>query len=153
MKQRSLFSKPKSESPKPVPKKPVPRSESRRIVEHNPRFTQPLLEKAKLTNPDEIKAYEAIQRHRLQLLIWSRLYYEKDISVVPDCDFDRVGHELVELQAKYPQISKIVAYAEEFEDWDASTGYHLPIRDPWVVRKAEQILKLSNRRNDYGTED
>lgn len=146
MKQRSLFSKPKSESPKPEPKKQVTRSESKKNVENNPRFTQPFLEKSKLTNPDDIKVYEDIQRHRLQLLIWSRLYYEMDISIVTDQVFDRVGHELVDLQAKYPEISKKVAYAEEFEDWDASTGFHLPVRDPWVVFKAQQILKLNNRR-------
>lgn len=147
MKQRSLFSKPVSESPKPVPKKPAPRSESRKSVETNPRFTQPLLEKQKLSNPEDIKVYELIFRRRLQLLIWSRLYYELDVSVVEDSEFNAKGRELAELQKTYPEISKMVAYAEEFEDWDGSTGYHLPLRDPWVCSKAEQILKIYNRRN------
>ena len=146
MKQRSLFSKPKSESPKPVTNKPVPRSEKKKSVEINPRFTQPFLEKSKLTNPDDIKVYELIQRRRLQLLIWSRLYYEMDVTVVSDHEFNVKGLELAELQKKYPEISKMVAYAEEFEDWDGSTGYHLPLRDPWVVSKANQILKIHDRR-------
>ena len=147
MKQRSLFSKPKSESPKPVSNKPVPRSESKKKVETNWVFTQPFIEKSKLTDPDEIKVYELIQRRRLQLLVWSRLYYELDVSVVPDSEFNAKGRELAELQSKYPEISKMVAYAEEFEDWDGSTGYHLPLRDPWVCSKAAQILRIHDRRN------
>ena len=118
MKQRSLFSKPKVEPPvtKPIKNKPVARSEVKNYSGKNDRFTQPFLDKMKLKDPEEIKIYEDIQRHRLQLL-------------------------LVELQARYPEISKIVAYAEEFKDWDASTGFHLPLNDPWVCWKAQQVLK------------
>ena len=147
MKQRSLFSKPKAEPPKPKPvqKKPVVRSEGNVKVEKNDRFTQPFLEKMKLKNPDDIKIYEDIQRHRLQLLIWSKLYYDMDTTIVEDRVFDKVGKELVQLQAQYPEISKIVAYAEEFEDWDASTGFHLPLQDPWVCWKANRILNKDRR--------
>lgn len=147
MKQRSLFSKPQSESPKPVSKPVVTRSDKRKGVEKNDRFTQPFLEKMKLTDPNDIKVYEDIQRHRLQLLVWSKMYYDMDISIVSDREFDKVGHELVKLQTDYPEISKIVAYAEEFADWDASTGFHLPLRDPWVCSKALQILRIKDRRN------
>lgn len=147
MKQRSLFSKPKSKDlpPKPVSKpaqsKPVTRpTYKNNPVEKNERFTQPFLEKAKLTNPDDIEIYDKIQRNRLRILVWSRMYYRMSTQIVDDRVFDRVGAELVELQAKYPEISKIVAYAEEFEDWDASTGFHLPLDDPWVCHKANQIL-------------
>ena len=147
MKQRNLFSKPVSSSPKPAPKKPVQTSETKRRVDTNPRFTQPFVEKSKLTEPEAIKIYELIQRRRLQLLVWSRLYYEMDESVVDDHTFNEKAQELADLQQKYPEISKIVAYAEEFEDWDGSTGYHLPLRDPWVCSKANQILRNHNRRN------
>lgn len=151
MKQRSLFSKPKTEPPKPKPvhKKPATRSECNVKVEKNDRFTQPFLEKMKLKNPDDIKVYEDIQRHRLQLLLWSKLYYDMDTTIVEDRVFDKVGKELVQLQAQYPEISKIVAYAEEFEDWDASTGFHLPLQDPWVCWKANQLLN-KDRRNGNG---
>lgn len=147
MKQRNLFSKPVSSSPKPAPKKPVLTSETKKRVDTNPRFTQPFVEKSKLTDPEDIKIYELIQRRRLQLLVWSRLYYEMDESVVDDHTFNEKAQELADLQQKYPEISKIVAYAEEFEDWDGSTGYHLPLRDPWVCSKANQILRNHNRRN------
>lgn len=146
MKQRSLFSKPKTDPPKPTPPTKQVRSETKKSVETNDRFTQPFLEKLKLTNPEDIKIYEQIQRRRLQILVWSRMYYELDTSIVTDREFDNAGHELVKLQQEYPHISKIVAYAEEFADWDASTGFNLPLQDPWVCWKTEQILKSSNRR-------
>lgn len=149
MKQRSLFSKPKQEPPKPksVPKNFMnpPASE---VGEKNDRFTQPLLEKMKLKNPDDIKVYEDIQRHRLQLLIWSKLYYDMDTSIVEDRVFDKVGKELVILQRDYPEISKMVAYYEEFKDWDASTGFHLPLKDPWVCWKAQQLLGQKQKRRN-----
>ena len=149
MKQRSLFSKPKQEPPKPksVPKNFMnpPVSE---VGEKNDRFTQPFLEKMKLKNPDDIKVYEDIQRHRLQLLIWSKLYYDMDTSIVEDRVFDKVGKELVILQRDYPEISKMVAYYEEFKDWDASTGFHLPLKDPWVCWKAQQLLGQKQKRRN-----
>lgn len=142
MKQRSLFSKPRQEPPKPkfVPKNSINPSVSE-VFEKNERFTQPFLEKMKLKNPDDIKVYENIQRHRLQLLIWSKMYYDMDTSIVADRVFDKVGKELVILQRDYPEISKIVAYYEEFKDWDASTGFQLPLKDPWVCWKAQQLLE------------
>ena len=151
MKQRSLFSKPKVEPPKskPVVSKQMSGSESKVAVGKGDRFAQPFLEKQKLKNPDDIAVYEDIQRHRLQILIWSKMYYHFAQPIVDDKVFDRVGYELVELQKNYPEISKIVAYAEEFEDWDASTGFHLPLDDPWVCWKAKQIINL-NRRNGNG---
>ena len=146
MKQRSLFSKPKSDPPKPVPNKQDVRSEGRKHVEINDRFTQPFLEKMKLKSLDDIRIYEQIQRHRLRILIWSKMYYDLDTSIVSDNTFDKVGHELIKLQAEYPEISKIVAYAEEFENWDACSGYNLPLQDPWVCWKSQQILNTYDRR-------
>ena len=141
MKQRSLFSKPKSSPPKSTQRTKETNSGIRKRVEANHRFTQPMLEKMKLTNPEDIKVYELIQRRRLQILVWSRMYYKLDTSVVSDSKFDKVGHELVKLQHDYPEISKMVAYAEEFADWDASSGFNLPLQDPWVCQKTEQLLK------------
>ena len=149
MKQRSLFSKPKQEPPKPksVPKNSMNPPESK-VSAKNDRFTQPFLEKKRLKNPDDIKIYETIQRHRLRLLVWSKLYYDMDTSIVEDRVFDKVGKELVVLQRDYPEISKMVAYYEEFEDWDASTGFHLPLKDPWVCRKAQQLLEQKQKRRN-----
>jgi hypothetical protein len=32
---------------------------------------------------------------------------------------------------------------EAFKDWDASTGAFLPLQDPWVIRKAQQLLNIN----------
>ena len=151
MKQRNLFGKPKQEPPKSKsPSKNFMNPPARNNGETNDRFTQPFLEKMKLKNPDDIKIYEEIQRHRLQLLIWSKMYYDMDTSIVEDRVFDKVGKELVILQRDYPEISKMVAYYEEFKDWDASTGFHLPLKDPWVCWKANQLLKKKGNENGIG---
>lgn len=144
MKQRSFFSKPKTDtvtpSAKPCSVKPCT------LGPVNPRFTEPFAHKGKLSEED-VKVYERIQRSRLCILIWSKLYYDFNINLVSDDVFDRVGRELQHLQSQYPEISKIVAYAKEFEDWEGGTGFHLPLRDPWVCSKAQQILDIIDRRN------
>ena len=56
--------------------------------------------------------------------------------------WDKWARELVELQSKYPEISKKVIWYEAFKDWDASTGAFLPITDEWVVQKAKYLLSL-----------
>lgn len=145
MKQRTLLAKPKAKEKeiKPVPKDfmnpPVSEVKSNR-VRKNDRFTEPFLAKLSLKDEEDIRIYEAIQRKRLQILVWSRMYYILSYNMVSDYEFDKVGHELVDLQTKYPEISKIVAYYEEFADWDASTGFHLPLDDEWVVWKTNQLM-------------
>lgn len=149
MKQRSLFGKPKNIPPKKKVSNNfmTPPQGCNKLSEKNDRFTQPFLEKIKLKNEDDIKIYDEIQRHRLQLLIWSKMYYDLNISIVSDKVFDEVGKELVKLQKDYPNISKIVAYYEEFKDWDATTGFNLPLDDPWVSWKAKQLLSKKENGN------
>ena len=87
---------------------------------------------------------ERIQQLRLQLLIHSRLYYELDRNIWMDGEWDARAYELVNLQAEYLEDSKLVVYYEAFETWDATTGCMLPLNDPWVVRKTEELLKAKN---------
>ena len=87
-----------------------------------------------------------IQRLRLNMLVHSRLYYKDGITIMPDQDFDKMAYMLRDLQKKYPRESRIIVYYEAFKDWDGTTGYHLPLTDPWVVRKAEKILDIHRRR-------
>jgi len=87
-----------------------------------------------------------IQRLRLMILVHSRLYYKDGISIIQDQDFDSLGYVLKDLQERHPRESRIIVYYEAFKDWDGTTGYHLPLTDPWVVRKAEKILDIHRRR-------
>lgn len=94
------------------------------------------------TGPDyQIAA--RIQRLRLNLLIHSRIYYLLDENLISDAEWDKLAYELKDLQAKYPGASNLVPiYLHAFKDWDATTGAFLPLYDPWVVRKTNQLLKI-----------
>lgn len=85
---------------------------------------------------------DLIQRRRLQLLVHSCIYYELNKNVVSDKVWDSWARQLVDLQSKYPDVSKQVIWYEAFKDWDASTGAFLPIKDKWVMQKATYIMKI-----------
>lgn len=91
------------------------------------------------------KIKDLIQRRRLQLLVHSCIYYELDKNIVSDVTWDKWARELVQLQKDYPEESKAAIWYDAFEDWDASTGAFLPIKDPWVVKKARYLLSLQNK--------
>ena len=95
---------------------------------------------------DELPIAQFIQRRRLQMLVHSCIYYDMDSSLITDKQFDDWGRELVKLQSNYPEIASRVCYAEVFKDWDASTGAFLPLRDPWVIRKAQQLLNIAGQK-------
>lgn len=92
----------------------------------------------------ELSVAEKIQQRRLQLLVHSCLYYELNQSIVPDVVWDKWAKELVQLQKDYPGIAKEVVWADAFKEFDGSTGFDLPIRDEWVMRKAKQFLQVGN---------
>lgn len=104
--------------------------------------TSSRLSKENILNHDLVIA-DAIQRRRLQMLVHSKLYYDMDTSLITDKQFDDWGKELVQLQKDYPDIASKVCFAKAFEDWDASTGAFLPLQDPWVIRKAQQLLRIN----------
>ena len=96
---------------------------------------------------------ELIKRRRLQLLIHSCIYYEYNMNLVSDNQWavssSAVGTDgLEELQVKYPKIAEQVIWAEAFKDFDHSTGYNLPTRDPWVMGRAKWMMECYERRSD-----
>jgi hypothetical protein len=95
-----------------------------------------------LFTAEELVVAELIQQRRLQLLVHSCLYYELDTSIVSDSKWSAWAKELAQLQKSYPDISMKVIWADAFADWSGGTGAFLPLRDPWVMHKAQQLLKL-----------
>ena len=85
----------------------------------------------------DLKVAELILRRRMQMLVHSYIYYHLDANLISDKQFDAWGKELVRLQADYPDIAKQVDYADAFADWDASTGFHLPVN--------EQVIRIACR--------
>ena len=99
----------------------------------------------KMVNYDD-PIVEMIRRRRAQMLIHSCLYYELNESMVSDHQWQAWADELAELQRQNPDKCVIGFYDEEFKDWDGSSGYHLPLRDPWVFGKAQQIAALGTTK-------
>lgn len=90
---------------------------------------------------DDLVIAEKIQQRRLQILVHSCIYYELNGNSISDRDWDRFAKELVELQHKYPDIANKVVWAGAFRKFDGTTGFDLPMKDEWVMMKAQQLCK------------
>jgi len=92
----------------------------------------------KFPNPTNPTA-ELIKRRRIQVLVHSCIYYALDDNIVPDHVFDGWAKELEQLMKDHPD-----AYSDRFDyafkNWDSSSGYNLPHRDPWILNKAQWLL-------------
>ena len=90
-----------------------------------------------------------ISRRRRQILIHSYIYYRLDESIISDSTWSKWAVELHKLQKEYPELADAACYADAFKNFDPSTGYDLPLNDPWVMKKGNYILSLE-RRIQYG---
>lgn len=90
---------------------------------------------------------ELINRRRRQILVHSIIYYEMNDNLISDSQWSKWAVELAKLQNDYPSIAAECWYAEHFKGFDGSTGYNLPLDDPWGVRKARYLIDLRNTRN------
>lgn len=96
---------------------------------------------------DEIRTL--ILRRRLQILIHSCIYYVFNDNIISDSTWSEWARELTHLQEKYPLIASRVDYAREFKNFDGSTGFDLPTRNPEIMAKAQYLLKL-HKEDKYG---
>lgn len=94
----------------------------------------------------QLKVAQKIQQRRLQMLVHSAIYYVFNESIISDSTWSEWGLELKDLQERYPDISDKVIFAEAFQNWDASTGFNLPLHDEWVLNKAKQLMLRNNNR-------
>lgn len=99
----------------------------------------------KFTGKD-LEVAEKIQQRRLQILVHSCIYYEFNQNNVPDATWDKWAKELVQLQKDYPNIAKEVIWADAFNGFDGSTGFDLPLKDEWVMRKARSLCKYAIKK-------
>lgn len=101
-----------------------------------------------MTN-EEIK--KLIHRRRHQILIHSFLYYRLDTNIISDHTYDMWSKELAELQQEYPELSKEVkTLYEGFKDFDGSSGYDLPMGDPYLQGKAQRLLEIHKKYKKEG---
>lgn len=85
---------------------------------------------------------------RLMILVHSCIYYTFNQNLVSDYQWAEWGQELTRLQREYPEIARRVDYYKDFRDFDPSTGYNLPYRNPEIMNKARWLLE---RSKDLGT--
>lgn len=81
-----------------------------------------------------------IQRLRYLVLVHSCIYYELSDSLISDAEWDVIAMRLVEMQRLYPAAALAALLHKEFEDFDGNTGFHLPVKKPWVIKKARELL-------------
>lgn len=83
---------------------------------------------------------ELINRRRRQILVHSVIYYELNNNIISDATWSEWAMELVELQKQYPDIAASCVYHDAFKNFDGSSGFYLPLSDPWANKKARQLL-------------
>lgn len=87
---------------------------------------------------------ERVKALRSNLLVHSYLYYYTSDVVISDWDWQGMAEELTGLQ--FIHGTEFGWYDEAFQDWDGSTGMHLP-QDEWVISKALYIHRMYQSRN------
>ncbi len=53
---------------------------------------------------DLITARELAQKLREQINYYSELYYEKDDPAISDYEFDKLMHQLIDIEEEYPEL-------------------------------------------------
>ena len=85
---------------------------------------------------------ELIARRRRQLLVHSIIYYCMNDNLITDDQWAKWAIEWEELQRDYPEIAKNCPRANEFENFDHSTGYNLPLNDSHAIATARRLLNI-----------
>ncbi len=87
---------------------------------------------------------EKIRQRRLQILVHSYIYYELNQNIVSDATWMKWAKELVSLQASNPIESAAVEYAEQFKNFDGSTGAFF-LYDDKIINTANKLLEMQNK--------
>lgn len=92
------------------------------------------------TDEEKQSIAEFINRRRRQLLVHSILYYEMNENIITDAQWTKWAVELEEIQNKHPDIAAEGYHAEAFKNFEHSSGFNLPLNDPYAINKARQLL-------------
>ena len=101
----------------------------------------------KIYSGEELKLAEKIQQRRYQMLVHSYIYYEMNENIISDSQWSKWAMELVDLQSKYPNIAKHVVYADDFANWDGSSGAFLTYTNkPNIVITANRLVQSRQKK-------
>jgi len=88
-----------------------------------------------------------IKRKRLNCILHSSIYYVLDDNLIDDHTFDKLCKDTVQLLQYYP-FEYSDRFDEYFKDWTGASGHHFPIRDPWVLGKAQYLININKEHNN-----
>ena len=88
---------------------------------------------------------EKINQRERQLLVNCCLYYGMNENIISDDKYDLFSFDLADLIKKHPDDFKKSVYHYEFRNFDPSTGFNLPLFDPWGECTAIYLLKIYNK--------
>lgn len=77
----------------------------------------------------------------------SAIYYHLNTNIIDDHTWQAWADELAELQNKYPEDCKIGVWDDSFEDWDGSTGMHLPFNAN-IHSHAAYLIEIHEKLNN-----
>lgn len=100
--------------------------------------------KTKFKTEESYRVACKIQQRRLQILVHSYIYYKLDDNIVSDAQWSSWAKELCIMTEAYPDIAKKVIYADQFKNFDGSTGMDF-IYDPWIINKAKLLLSCQRK--------
>jgi len=78
------------------------------------------------------------------MYVHSYIYYELDKNIVSDAKWSKWAKELADLQKQYPKESAEVEYADDFKDWDGSSGAFLNFPE-FTSTVAHHLLKMREK--------
>lgn len=83
-------------------------------------------------NIDHLK--RRIRRLRSAVTVNAGLYYDNDAPMITDAQWDELAYKLVDLQKRYQWLLPYIDFFDDyFNDFDGSTGMHLPYRDAYFM--------------------
>ena len=106
------------------------------------------IKKSPLTEAEWVK--ERIEYLQKKLLVHSIIYYRLDESLISDEKWAEWALELEKLVKEHPKEGQNSFLAEEFKDFDHSTGYNLLLETPWAVQKAMDLVEYYKKHGWKG---
>lgn len=95
---------------------------------------------------------QRIEYLRKKLLVHSIIYYRLNESIIPDTKWAKWALELETLVREHPEEGRNSFLAKEFQDFDHSTGYNLPLETPWAVAVAMNLVLYDQKIHQWSKE-
>lgn len=94
-------------------------------------------------NIDQLR--RRIKRLRSAITVNAGMYYDNDNPQLTDGQWDELAYKLVDLQKRYHWLLPHIDFFDSFfNDFDGSTGMHLPYRDAYFMG----IMNVLNKSKD-----